>query len=308
MSRIIAPPVGWSFMLMAIFVGGTSLFGTPFTAWRIYSQNRYAPSIGDIALISTASFALTCWIAVLLSKRSWRELLAMNRPAPALIPASVILALGMAIVCSEIYNATISLLPMPKFFSDLFEGLFDVKATPVMGTLALVVVAPITEEFICRRWLLESLLQRYRPGLSIAISAAAFGVMHLNPWQFFYATVLGLGLGWLYWRTRSVVLCMLWHGVNNSLAVIFAYWELDIEGFRRTEGSLIEFHPWWLNGVGVGLLLIGGSLLWCQTRRSLQTTNDAQVTQTSQTPPPLPAVIAIPPVLPPESRPPQLDV
>ena len=295
-------------MLLAIFVGGTSLFGMPFTVWRIYSEQRYTPTIGDIAIISTASFALTAWIGVLLSKRSWRELFFLNRTGPSLIPASMILALGMAIVSSEIYNLTLFLIPMPSFFASLFEGLFDLSANPVTGTLALVVVAPITEEIICRRWLLESLLQRYRPGISIAISAAAFGAMHMNPWQFFYATALGLGLGWLYWRTRSVVLCMMWHALNNSLAVIFAYWELDIEGFRRAPEGVTEFHPLWLNGMGVGLLLIGGGLLWWQTRRSLQTTSDAHVTHASQTPPPLPAVIAIPPAIPPESRPPQLDV
>ena len=89
-------------MLLAIFVGGTSLFGMPFTVWRIYSEQRYTPTIGDIAIISTASFALTAWIGVLLSKRSWRELFFLNRTGPSLIPASMILALGMAIVSSEI--------------------------------------------------------------------------------------------------------------------------------------------------------------------------------------------------------------
>ena len=308
MSRIIAPPVGWSFMLVAIFIGGTSLFGMPFTFWRMYSEQRYTPSLGDIALISTASFALTAWIGTLLSKRTWRELLAMNKPTPSLIPASLLLALGMALVCSEIYNLTMHLIPMPKFFSELFEGLFDIKAAPVMGTLALVIVAPVTEEFICRRWLLESLLQRFRPALSIGVSAVTFGVMHLNPWQFFYATVLGLGIGWLYWRTRSVVLCMMWHALNNSLAVLFTYWELDIEGFRRTGGNVVEFHPWWLNAAAVGLLLLGGNLLWWQTRRGVQTRNEVQVPPLSQLPPPLPAVIAIPPLLPPDSPPSRSDV
>ena len=300
--------MGWSFMLVAIFIGGTSLFGMPFTFWRMYSEQRYTPLLGDIAVISTASFALTAWIGMLLSKRTGRELLSMNKLTPSLIPASVLLALGMAIVCSDIYNLTMFLIPVPKFFSEIFEGVFDVKAAPVMGTLALVVVAPVTEEFICRRWLLESLLQRYRPALSIGVSAVTFGAMHLNPWQFFYATILGLGFGWMYWRTRSVVLCMLWHGLNNSLAVIFAYWEVDIEGFRRTEGSIVEFHPWWLNAAGAGLLLFGGGLLWWQTRRSVQTRNHLPVPPLSQTPPPLPAVIAIPPVIPTESRHPHLDV
>lgn len=281
-------------MLVPIFIAGTSVFGTPFTLWRMFADHAHGPSVGDIAVISTASFALTAWIGVLLSKRSWRELLSISKPASSLVPACLLLSLGMAIVCSDIYNLTMFLIPMPRFIGELFENLFDLGTNPVMGTLALVVVAPITEEFICRRWLLESLLQRYRPALSIAASAVTFGVMHLNPWQFFYATALGLGIGWMYWRTRSVVLCMLWHGLNNSLAVLFAYWELDIEGFRRPAEGVTEFHPWWLNVTGASMLLFGGVLLWWQTRRTVIPSG----------PPPIPAATFVgPPPLPSQPAP-----
>src|SRR6185436_20261903 len=98
---------------------------------------------------------VTAWIATLLTKRTWRELFSSALPRAAFVPGAVIMALGTAIVCSEIYNITQSLIPMPAFIEKLFETLFDVKASPIGGAVALVVVAPIAEEIVCRRWILE---------------------------------------------------------------------------------------------------------------------------------------------------------
>jgi len=76
------------------------------------------------------------------------------------------------------------------------------------------------EEVLCRGLVLRALLNRWRPGLAIAVSSLVFGAMHLDPWQFFYATWLGLLLGWVYWRTRSLGLCVLLHAVHNLLGWI----------------------------------------------------------------------------------------
>ena len=57
------------------------------------------------------------------------------------------------------------------------------------------------------------------PYAAILVSALIFGVIHLNPAQIPYAFVLGLVLGWLYWRTSSLLPCILLHLVNNGLSV-----------------------------------------------------------------------------------------
>ncbi len=158
------------------------------------------------------------------------------------------------------------LLPPPAWVTAIFNELFNIKSNPVGAFFTLSVVAPIAEEYMCRRWLLESLLQRMRPSFSIALSALAFGLMHLNPWQFFYATALGLGLGWIYWRSRSVWICILWHALNNGLVIVFNYWAPDIEGFRPPAAGQVEFQPWWLTGSGAALVVVGAILAMSQRR------------------------------------------
>ena len=100
--------------------------------------------------------------------------------------------------------------------------------TPLMPRLALVVmvasVGPLVEETLFRGVLLSALLQRWRVGASVAISATVFALAHLPGLHYhWYAlpdlALLALGLAWLRLHSRSIWPAVLAHGVNNLLAV-----------------------------------------------------------------------------------------
>ncbi len=81
-------------------------------------------------------------------------------------------------------------------------------------------LAPLAEEMVFRGGVLRALLGRMRPWTAIAVSALLFCLVHANPAQMPHAFVAGLLLGWMYWRTGSVVPGIVFHWVNNSLAYI----------------------------------------------------------------------------------------
>ena len=56
-------------------------------------------------------------------------------------------------------------------------------------------------------------------GRSIVLSSLIFGVVHGNWVQAPFAFVTGLALGWMYYRTGSLLPGILMHFVNNSAAV-----------------------------------------------------------------------------------------
>ena len=80
----------------------------------------------------------------------------------------------------------------------------------------------IFEEWLCRGVVLRGLLTRMKPVWAIVISALFFGVIHLNPWQMLNAFILGMLLGYIYYKTGSLWLTMLYHFVNNGSLVILA--------------------------------------------------------------------------------------
>ncbi len=58
---------------------------------------------------------------------------------------------------------------------------------------------------------------------SILISGLLFGLLHLNIEQFFYATIIGLFLGYLCWGCSSIWPCIIIHFMNNCLSVLFSF-------------------------------------------------------------------------------------
>jgi len=110
---------------------------------------------------------------------------------------------------------------MPEFLKELFGTMGN---QGWISVLSLVVMAPLLEEWLCRRVALKGLIKNgYSPAAAIIWSALMFGVIHMNPWQAIPAFLIGLLFGWVYWRTNSLWSVIFLHAVNNGLSMIFVW-------------------------------------------------------------------------------------
>jgi hypothetical protein len=112
----------------------------------------------------------------------------------------------------------VNLLPMPEFIQKLFLEFGERKG--LFSFIAIVIAAPIFEELIFRGIILDGLLRKYSPLKSIIISSLLFGLVHLNPWQFVGAFILGLFSSWVYYKTGKLTLSVIVHLVNNLIAFV----------------------------------------------------------------------------------------
>ena len=136
------------------------------------------------------------------------------------------------------------------FFPEELQKMADDKSmiSGISGILYGCIFGPIAEEIGFRGILLGGLLKtRCRPWLAILISAIAFGLLHKFPLAFFGSIVFGIIIGWLYWRTGSIIPCIIVHIVNNSLTAI------DSTGWNNTTFIII---------LVVSLLLLAFGLWW----------------------------------------------
>jgi membrane protease YdiL (CAAX protease family) len=93
--------------------------------------------------------------------------------------------------------------------------------TPGIGmALTIIVIAPVLEEWLFRGLLLEQLLATRSERKAIVIASLIFGISHLIPAHAVGAAIVGLGLGYLYVRTRSLLLVTLMHLFLNGIAYI----------------------------------------------------------------------------------------
>lgn len=102
---------------------------------------------------------------------------------------------------------------------DLMKETFG-KMDNAVGMLAIGLVGPVAEEIVFRGAIENHLLKKWKnPKRAILVSALIFGLIHINPAQMVFAFLIGLLLGWLYYRSGSLLLVMLIHVLNNSLSV-----------------------------------------------------------------------------------------
>lgn len=109
-------------------------------------------------------------------------------------------------------------LSMPSNLEQLFAGIMSER----WGYLAIGILIPVAEEMVFRG-AIQRMLQRVfskNHWLAIVVSALIFGAVHGNLPQFIHAFLLGLLLGWMYYRTDSVVPGIVLHWVNNTFVFV----------------------------------------------------------------------------------------
>ena len=151
-----------------------------------------------------------------------------------------------------IVSPIVSLIPMPEFAKKLFLELSG--QTGIFSFMTIAIAAPILEELIFRGIILDGLLKKYSPLKSILVSSILFGIVHLNPWQFVTALAIGSLSGWVYYKTRNLMLCIVIHFVNN-FAAFFSMHFTDAEEMMNSE--LVDYYGGLMNLI----LIISGALI-----------------------------------------------
>ena len=108
-----------------------------------------------------------------------------------------------------------SLFPMPETMKQIFE---KILSDSFWAFLTTVVAAPVIEEFLLRGIMMRGLLVHTTPTNAILWSSFFFALIHMNPWQAIGAFIAGAFLGWIYWRTHSLIACIFIHAINNGTA------------------------------------------------------------------------------------------
>jgi CAAX protease family protein len=93
--------------------------------------------------------------------------------------------------------------------------------------VAFCVVAPITEEFLTRGFLYRGWSESFlRPAGAIVLSSLVWTAMHLQYDWFFFGEIFCIGLlfGYLRYRSNSIWLTVILHGLNNLAATLQTLW------------------------------------------------------------------------------------
>lgn len=190
-------------------------------AWRGTAAVSEQRNTSVLVLSSALGAILT--ISVFL----WRKWAPFSREYIRTRPWSVLfwvvfLALG-TILPSEWMIEKLELnFPMFRVDESQFENLITLMKTP-FGYLIVGILAPVCEEMVFRGAILRSLQKSFSKKMHwwpIVFSALIFGIAHGHLLAGFHAFLVGLLLGWMYYRTNSILPGIIFHWMNNTVAFL----------------------------------------------------------------------------------------
>ncbi|HEX8611707.1 MAG TPA: type II CAAX endopeptidase family protein [Telluria sp.] len=133
-----------------------------------------------------------------------------------LFPAIALMLPLILISMVTLDTAMMTLFPMTSQEQALLAGL---NADSVTMIVVICVLAPVLEEMLFRGIILRSFLGQYPKWAAILGSAGLFGFAHMNIYQYVGAVIIGVFLGWLYERSKSLLPCIALHAAYNTACI-----------------------------------------------------------------------------------------
>ena len=216
------------------------------------SQKNYT----FISFIIGQSFMILPLILFLLSKKEpLIKRLRLNPVSTSTLIYSFVFSLGLIIISDEIDRLIQVFIPAPEYILDLNNLL---QPESVWGFIllftAVAIIAPIGEEILFRGFL-QQYLEKYWKDItkSILLIALFFAIIHLNPFWFVQIYILGIVLGFLAWKTNSIIPSLILHSLNNTAALILSFIDLKKDSFYLLNGHVSP----WLIIIAVFLIIKG---------------------------------------------------
>jgi membrane protease YdiL (CAAX protease family) len=220
------------FVFAAMFVGQLAVVG-----WFLLRREGPVDMASAIHVVSgglTISLSVimglpavlaALWIAIRVSRTSFADYLALRWTSWTNlligVAAMVVLVMGW-----DLLSRAAGRDAAPGF---MMEVLKSAQADGALWLLviAFCVAAPITEEFFARGFLYRGWSESFLgPVGAILLSSVAWTALHLQYDWFFFGEVFSIGLllGYIRYRSGSIWLTVILHGLNNLAATLQTIW------------------------------------------------------------------------------------
>jgi len=250
-------------ILVSLFYGRLSMSGMPLS-WTSVVQSTLFIQVGII-------LAPALIMATMLT-RSVRKALRLHRPRPL----EMLAAASLAVCLHPIYVAFAAAVGNEYKLGEQTTSMlmqFDsiISSTPIWQVLLMLALIPaICEELVFRGFLFAGLQRNGGHLRAILVTAAFFGLSHGVLQQTITASVMGVMIGWIAYRSGGVASTIAFHATHNSISMILAScssrgihsshwlsWAIE-----HSDGHLAYTSTWFTLSVGIAITLIA----WFATR------------------------------------------
>ena len=254
------PSVRFTFLMVLLSVLSALIIGSIFGAMDPAILSGSNPGLATyFAMFIGQSFLIIPVLYYLKSKKfNLIDSLRLNIVSSEIIYATVFISIGAMILSDEINILVGMVIPIPDSFLQI-EALLKPENPFSFALLiiTIVIIAPIGEELLFRGFLQNSLEKIWNDVTrAILFSSLFFAVIHFNPFWIIQIYFLGVLLGFLAWKTNSIIPCIIFHVIINATSLFFTSIEDSIETIILWNGHINPI-----------IILIGGLSFWYGFKR-----------------------------------------
>ena len=248
-------------IIVGVYIGSTIIFG-------LFAGLFAGLTKGDALLATVVAQVMVYLVTIpvsvwLLRKRGMKKPIlsfSLRKANPLMILWGFLLIFIMGVVIEPLIN----LFP-DSYMNDVNDIVLNGGG---LGMLMVVIMAPLFEEMLFRGIIQGGASHEYGPVKAILVSSAIFGLIHLVPQQVINAFLCGLILGYIYYRTGSLIPVIAIHLLNNAFAYIAT--RMSPENANETMRQLINNDTWYwiLYAVCAVIFVLAMFKLWQQLNKA----------------------------------------
>jgi sodium transport system permease protein len=249
--RVAATPAG-------ALLGLALLFPLYFVLNSLVAQAGAGEREGLQVLVTLLLFAVLPLLAAAWSRLRLRSAFELRTPSWLALAGAVLLGVALVPVVFEfllLLRALGLTFLSPEQEQILLDLVHESRVLPPVVVAGGMVLIGAAEELFFRGYLFSALRRAAGARTAIVGSAVLFGLFHYVSLfdRLIPSTLVGLILGWVCWRTGSVLPAMLLHGCYDALMRLLAYYRVGGEGEAHLPAEWLAAG---LAGVALGAVLI----------------------------------------------------
>lgn len=200
-----------SLYFLIVLVG--SILGQIFLGAELYKLGIEPPF--RLIIMHVVLFIVPAIIYIVVTKSNYKKVFSLKKPKGIdIFYALVIAALSQPVMALFSYISSLF------YTNDIALMMENMKTYPVWLMIIVVGLTPAITEEITIRGIVLSGFEFKSKHVAAIMSGIMFGILHLNAYQFLYATAMGMILAYVVRATGSIYLSMLIHFTVNSWSLI----------------------------------------------------------------------------------------
>ncbi len=209
---------------------------------------------------------------VFLRRENISERFNLKLPSIGSFFSAVVLMMGANMWENAASFIYVAIFGMPEQNDMVFLESFFSNVNPAVALVIIALIPAVCEELLFRGYIFSSFKGKRSKVVAVMISSILFSLIHFDAYKTIPILIMALAFGYITAKTDSVLIPMIFHFINNSMAVISFYAMRGQDTQAVTDAVSSATYIWYaIAAFGGGLVLVyfGSRLLSGKPRKKV---------------------------------------